>query len=460
MRSLSDTISRLAAFRAAPGTTGNPGSDRLTDLLDFGSNPGALRGKSYIPEDLPFNAPLVVVLHGCTQTAAGYDYGSGWSRLADRHNVALLYPEQQRSNNANLCFNWFVPQDIRRDAGRLFDSQMIETLVLRHGIDRGRIFVTGLSAGGAMTSVMLATYPDVFAGGAIIAGLPYGCASSVPEAFDRMRGHGFPTQEELQSLIRSASTHTGPWPTISIWHGTADHTVVPSNMAAIIAQWRGVHQVAEMPTRSDLIDGFPHRVWCDVNGRILIEEYSVAGMGHGTPIATKPPNNYGAAAPFMLDVGISSTFHIARSWGLCRPKIVEKSCCHTLTISMPPRSIICAEQKQILIRQEAFRRSAPPFSSRDEWREKGNRGCTSCCRLDAIGDCAGSLGWHCARLNPALARGECTTLGKDISSFRRSGSALLLQRRRPRRSLLPAGPRHASRLCKAPLPASSQATSC
>ena len=78
---------------------------------------------------------------------------------------------------------------------------------------------------------MLATYPDVFAGGAIIAGLPYGCASSVPEAFDRMRGHGFPTQDRLQSLIRSASMHDGPWPTISIWQGIADHTVVPSNMA-------------------------------------------------------------------------------------------------------------------------------------------------------------------------------------------------------------------------------------
>jgi hypothetical protein len=87
-------------------------------------------------------------------------------------------------------------------------------------------------------------------------------------------------------------------------------------MAAILGQWRDVHHVGEMPTHSELIDGFPHRAWCDVDGRILIEEYSITGMGHGTPIATKPPTNYGAAAPFMLDVGISSTFHIARSWGL------------------------------------------------------------------------------------------------------------------------------------------------
>ena len=328
MRNLSDTISRLSAFRALPGIAkSNSGADRLQELLDFGSNPGALRGKTYIPEDLPLNAPLVVVLHGCTQTAAGYNHGSGWSSLADRRKFALLYPEQQRSNNANLCFNWFAPHDIRRDAGEALSiREMVEALVTRHGIDRERIFVTGLSAGGAMTSVMLATYPDVFAGGAIIAGLPYGCASSVPEAFDRMRGHGFPTQGRLQSLIRSASMHDGPWPTISIWQGMADRTVVPSNMVEISAQWRSVHQLGDTPTRSDVIDGFPHRVWCDASGRILIEENSIAGMGHGTPIATTGPNSYGAAGPFMLDVGISSTFHIARSWGLTdEAESVEKN---------------------------------------------------------------------------------------------------------------------------------------
>ena len=96
----------------------------------------------------------------------------------------------------------------------------------------------------------------------------------------------------------------------------ADRTVAPSNMMEIGAQWRRLHQLEEPPTRSDLIGAFPHRVWCDVNGRILIEEYSITGMGHGTPIATTGPNSYGAGGPFMLDVGISSTFHIARSWGL------------------------------------------------------------------------------------------------------------------------------------------------
>jgi len=318
MRSLGDTIGRLAALRAR--TVGHQkvhAPDRLSDLSSFGSNPGALRARTYAPESLPAKAPLVVVLHGCTQTAADYDHGSGWSRLADRAGFALLFPEQQRSNNANLCFNWFLPGDSGRDSGEALSiRQMVETLIVIHGIDRKRVFITGLSAGGAMTSVMLAAYPDLFAGGAIIAGLPYGCATNVPEAFDRMRGHGGPSDSALQSLVRGASNHDGPWPTISIWHGTADHTVAPSNMAAILAQWRGVHEVSQTPTYAAVVDGYSRQVWRNARGREIIEAYSITGMGHGAPLKTTGADGYGESGPFMLDVGISSTFRIAGFWGL------------------------------------------------------------------------------------------------------------------------------------------------
>ncbi|RWM05653.1 MAG: hypothetical protein EOR73_33285, partial [Mesorhizobium sp.] len=77
------------------------------------------------------------------------------------------------------------------------------------------------SAGGAMAAAMLATYPEVFSGGALIAGLPYGSAATIPEAFDRMRGHGGPSEQDLQRALRGASDHQGPWPRISIWHGAA-----------------------------------------------------------------------------------------------------------------------------------------------------------------------------------------------------------------------------------------------
>jgi poly(hydroxyalkanoate) depolymerase family esterase len=316
MRSISDTIARLNAARGRLHSLGVPGQpSRLSYLGEFGSNPGALRACSYVPERLPEGAPLVVVLHGCTQTAAAYDHGSGWSQLADRHGFALLYPEQQRANNPNLCFNWFVPDDIRRDSGEALSiAQTVRKMVEIHGLDRRRVFVTGLSAGGAMTSVMLATYPDLFAGGAIVAGLPYGCATSMPEAFDRMRGHGLPAGHRLEALVRGASRHEGPWPTLSIWHGTADKTVAPANMEALIAQWRGMHKLQNVSPERNTLGLHSQSVWRDEAGVAKIEAFSVAGMGHGTPLNSE--DDIGTPGAFMLDARISSTRHIARFWQL------------------------------------------------------------------------------------------------------------------------------------------------
>jgi poly(3-hydroxybutyrate) depolymerase len=137
-----------------------PKKDKLTEVSAFGSNPGNLRMLTYVPPQLPAGAPLVVVLHGCLQTARAYDEGSGWSMLARRHGFALVYAEQSQANNPNRCFNWFQPHDTRRGSGEALSIRQMVTRMRRiHSIDPTRIFVTGLSAGGAMASVMLATYP-------------------------------------------------------------------------------------------------------------------------------------------------------------------------------------------------------------------------------------------------------------------------------------------------------------
>lgn len=321
MRSISDTIARLTALRASMGPLENRSSvDRLSDMPAFGANPGALQARMYIPKALADNASLVVVLHGCTQTAAAYDFGSGWSDLADELGFALLFPQQQRSNNPNLCFNWFKPGDARRGAGEARSiRQMIEAIVTGYGLDRRRVFITGLSAGGAMAAAMLASYPEVFAGGAIIGGLPYGAAKTIPEAFDRMRGQGLPTERELMRSMKIASGHEGPWPTLSLWHGSADETVHPANAAAILGQWRSLHGLEAAPTRTEKIGGTTRRVWCSNDGREVIEEFSIPGMGHGTPLDTSGPDGLGMRGAYMLDVGISSTHYIARFWGLADP---------------------------------------------------------------------------------------------------------------------------------------------
>ena len=338
MRSISDTLTRLAALRAAAPVTGDdsvPGT--LDTLVGFGTNPGALKAKYPVPAGLRPKAPLVVVLHGCTQNAAGYDRGSGWTTMADRAGFAVLYPEQKRANNPNLCFNWFMPEDTRRGGGEACSiSQMIGAMILEHDLDPARVYITGLSAGGAMTAVMLATYPELFAGGAIIAGLPFGSARSMSEALDRMRGHGGPGAAALGALVtQAADGHDGPWPTISIWHGTADHTVAPANMDLIAAQWRGLHGAGAAPDSVETIGNHTRTTWRGSHGRAAIELHEIAGMGHGTPIDPAGPDRLGHAMAHMLDVGVASTAMIASSWGL-EPGWAKATAGRLLRAIVPP----------------------------------------------------------------------------------------------------------------------------
>jgi feruloyl esterase len=286
---------------------------RLTD------NPGNLRMFTYAPAALEPDHPLVVVLHGCKQTAAGYDRGAGWSTLADRYGFALLFPQQQAANNPNCCFNWFDPGDTQRGRGEVASIRhMIEKIANEERIDRRRIFITGLSAGGAMTSAMLACYPEVFAAGAIIAGLPYGAAQTVQQAFESMFQCPLRSGREWGELVRAAAPqHRGPWPRVSIWHGNADATVVPANADEIIKQWVYVHGLKSTPTFQQRVDGYPRDVWVDEAGEELIEAYRIMDMAHGTPLATgKSDRECGAVGPFFLEAGISSSYHIARFFGL------------------------------------------------------------------------------------------------------------------------------------------------
>ena len=322
MRKLGRTIATLARQRrywatllqsATPKHAPSATSAHLTEVVDFGSNPGRLGMFTYVPKKLGPSPALVVVLHGCTQTAASYDLGAGWSTLADRYGFVLLLPEQTPKNNPKTCFNWFRPGDTTRGRGEALSiRQMIEKTIGAHGIDRSRVFITGLSAGGAMTAAMLATYPDVFAAGAIIAGLPYGTASNVQQAFESMFQGKSHIAKVWGDKVRDASSHRGPWPRVSIWHGDADSTVKPINAESLIRQWTDVHGIDAAPME-EKIDGYPRKVWRR-EGVDLVEAYTITGMAHGTPLATAAHG--GEAGPFMLEAGISSSYHIARFFGL------------------------------------------------------------------------------------------------------------------------------------------------
>jgi poly(hydroxyalkanoate) depolymerase family esterase len=354
---------RRKAARAGVAPTRPP--TRLREVTGFGSNPGNLRMFAYAPEHLPPGAPLVIALHGCTQTADEYDYGTGWSSLADKLGFAVIYPQQQPANNPRNCFSWFLPDDITRGQGEARSiREMVEHAVATLAADRGRVFVTGLSAGGAMASVMLATYPEVFAGGAIIAGLPYGCASNVQQAFELM----FTAQTEgaraLGDRVRAASRHRGPWPKISVWHGTSDPIVQPSNGEDIIRQWTDVHSVGEYPTRQELIRDHTRRIWSDANGEALVEAFSISGMAHGVPLATTVGESCGAAGAFFLEAGISSTHHITRFWQLDE-SIVEMR----RTASAPSVAIQIPTEGRVFVGAPATGSHSFAEGSRDQQRQ-------------------------------------------------------------------------------------------
>ena len=311
----------------------------LVEIADFGANPGALRMFAYLPENLPAAPALVVVLHGCGQTAAGYDLGAGWSTMAKRYGFALLMPEQQASNNAQGCFNWFNPEDVARDSGEACSiRQMIARIAGDAGIDARRIFVTGLSAGGAMTTVMLATYPELFAGGAVIAGLPFGVATNVREALNGMYQSPSRAAGELGDLVRNASHHKGPWPKLSVWHGSADRTVNPANANEIVKQWLDVHGLPAAPMSEGVVDGYPRQIWWNADGETIIESYTITDMAHGTPLGVADNDErYGAQGAFLIEAGISSSYHIANFFGLTQ-RILQPKAANTAASEAPKQA--------------------------------------------------------------------------------------------------------------------------
>jgi poly(hydroxyalkanoate) depolymerase family esterase len=334
------------------------------EVSNFGSNPGGLRMFKHIPDRLSDAAPLVVVLHGCRQAEPTFANESGWIQLADKLHLALVMPAQVQANNSLNCFNWFQPANATRGKGEALSiKQMIDKMQSDHNIDPKRIYVTGLSAGGAMTSVMLATYPDVFAAGGIVAGVPCGCAKNPTQGMDGVdamqcmnTGHplmllgatGLPTMPgpfgapmpippsicffnpflcppsgltaaQLGDFVRQASNHSGSFPKVSIWHGSADVTVSPINEKEEMLQWTNVHGVSSTPAVQDIIKGVPHQAFKDASGTVVVETFTITGMDHGIPIDPGvAADQCGIVDQFVIDANICSTFFIAQFWGLAQ----------------------------------------------------------------------------------------------------------------------------------------------
>jgi poly(hydroxyalkanoate) depolymerase family esterase len=267
--------------------------------LEHDDGPRARPVFVYAPPDLDpaVPAPLVVMLHGCTQTAASFSSGSLMNRTADRHGFVVAYPEQSREENPSCCWNWFSTSHQARGGGEPASiagaTRAVAEAVDHWTIDPARVFVAGMSAGGAMAAVMAATYPDLFAAVAIHSGLGYGSARTMPDAMQAMRRGGPGPEAQGEHAFAAMGAAARPVPAI-VLHGTADATVAPVNADHAVRQWMATNRRAsggeyapdldrpEATVRDDGAGGrpFTRRTWLDRGGRVVQEQIDVEGLGH------------------------------------------------------------------------------------------------------------------------------------------------------------------------------------
>jgi poly(hydroxyalkanoate) depolymerase family esterase len=254
------------------------------------TNPAGTRAyRLYIPSGYHGQAlPLIVMLHGCSQNPDDFAAGTRMNVLAEREGFFVLYPEQTAQANPSRCWNWFKASDQHRDQGEpSILADMTRHIASTYAIDAGRVYVAGLSAGGAMALVMGVNYPEIYAAIGVHSGLPYGAAHDLPSAFAAMQ------QGETAALLQRESSFPAALkarrivPTI-VFHGDRDTTVHPGNGDRVLAQWAAVHsgtgrKLRVTTNRGQVPQGHPYTrsLYRDASGQIVMEQWLIHGAGHG-----------------------------------------------------------------------------------------------------------------------------------------------------------------------------------
>ncbi|VWX63384.1 Esterase [Burkholderiales bacterium 8X] len=224
---------------------------------------------------------LVVMLHGCTQNAADFAAGTRMNELAAAHDLLVLYPEQAQRANPQRCWNWFKPQHQKRGRGEpAVLAAMTRSIAEAHRVDPARVYIAGLSAGGAMADIMGRAYPDLFAAVGVHSGLPAGAAKDVVSALSVMRSG------PQGSSSSSPAAGSGPLPPTIVFHGDADATVHPSNGTAVAGAARG-HEDRSAASPPQVTDGrsprgqsYTRTTYGESTGQAAVEHWRLHGAGH------------------------------------------------------------------------------------------------------------------------------------------------------------------------------------
>jgi poly(hydroxyalkanoate) depolymerase family esterase len=272
----------------------------------FTCEAGSRDYKVYVPSHAGGRTlPLVIMLHGCAQNPDDFAVGTGMNRLSEEHGFIVAYPRQTAHANQSACWNWFNIKDQMRDSGEpSIIAGITRAVMAEFNIDAKRVYVAGLSAGGAMAAIMSVTYPELYAATGIHSGLAHGSATDMVSAFAAMRGGPDSTAPGARMRHRARANHHVR--TI-IFHGASDQTVHPSNAETILAEARaGLAHPARETQHDGFIGGrsYTRRVIADANGVPHVEHWTVDGLGHawsgGNPDGSYTDRNGPDASREML----------------------------------------------------------------------------------------------------------------------------------------------------------------
>lgn len=272
-------------------------------LNEFGANPGELTAKYMLSQSK--STALFVLLHGCGQNAVELANHSGLSHLSKTKGFALLAVQQQATNNATTCFNWFSEADQLKGKGEALSimNMIDKTKQLTNSKD---VYLIGLSAGGAMASNLLAQYPEEFKAGAVVAGISYPCANNLIKAISCMKSGSSTSAKQMAQQISSNNSN---WPDLVVITGDKDQIVAPVNSEQMAEQWSLISAASQKSLEQG--EGYSLQKWHGERGNV--ELITIDNLGHGLPINVSE-NSLEKPAPFVLNSGFSTAKYLVKSW--------------------------------------------------------------------------------------------------------------------------------------------------